>query len=41
MCNHTFVSDKAEREFSYKPIVSKEETFERTVQWFENNNKNQ
>ncbi|MCG3225378.1 MAG: NAD-dependent epimerase/dehydratase family protein [Candidatus Heimdallarchaeota archaeon] len=34
--DHTFVSDKAERDFSYKPIVSKEEAFEKTVDWFKN-----
>jgi len=32
--DHTFVSDKAERDFDYKPIVSKEEAFEKTVEWF-------
>ena len=35
--DHTFISDKAERDFGYKPIVSKEEAFERTVQWFKEN----
>ncbi|MCE7739014.1 MAG: NAD-dependent epimerase/dehydratase family protein [Candidatus Heimdallarchaeota archaeon] len=35
--DHTFVSDKAEHDFGYQPIVSKEEAFERTVQWFEEN----
>lgn len=38
--DHTFVSDKAERDFGYKPIISKEEAFKRTVQWFKKNNKN-
>lgn len=37
--DHTFVSDKAERDFGYKPVVSREEAFERTIQWFKNNNK--
>ena len=32
--DHTFVSDKAERDFNYKPIVTKEEAFEKTVKWF-------
>ena len=32
--DHTFVSDKAERDFNYTPNVSKKEAFERTVQWF-------
>lgn len=32
--DHTFVSDKAERDFGYKPIVSKEEAFRKTVEWF-------
>jgi nucleoside-diphosphate-sugar epimerase len=32
--DHTFVSDKAEKDFGYKPIVSKEEAFEKTVKWF-------
>jgi sterol-4alpha-carboxylate 3-dehydrogenase (decarboxylating) len=32
--DHTFVSDKAERHFGYKPIVSKEDAFKRTVEWF-------
>ena len=32
--DHTFVSDKAERDFGYKPIVSKEEAFQKTVEWF-------
>lgn len=31
--DHTFVHDKATRDFGYKPIVSTEEGFERTVQW--------
>lgn len=32
--DHTFVSDKTERDFGYKPIVSKEEAFRKTVKWF-------
>lgn len=32
--DHTFVSDKAERDFGYKPIVSKKEAFNKTVEWF-------
>ena len=35
--DHTFISDKAERDFGYKPIVSKQEAFEKTVQWFKEN----
>jgi len=34
--DHTFVSDKAERDFDYKPIVSKEEAFDKTIEWFKN-----
>ena len=34
--DHTFVSDKAERDFGYKPIVSKEDAFDKTVNWFKN-----
>jgi nucleoside-diphosphate-sugar epimerase len=32
--DHTFVSDKAERDFGYKPVISKEEAFKKTVEWF-------
>ena len=32
--DHTFVSDKAERDFGYKPIVSKRDAFQKTVEWF-------
>ncbi|MCG3222463.1 MAG: NAD-dependent epimerase/dehydratase family protein [Candidatus Heimdallarchaeota archaeon] len=32
--DHTFVSEKAEKDFGYKPIVSKEEAFDKTVEWF-------
>ena len=32
--DHTFVHDKATKDFGYEPIVSKEEAFERTLQWF-------
>ncbi|MBD3190384.1 MAG: NAD-dependent epimerase/dehydratase family protein [Candidatus Heimdallarchaeota archaeon] len=32
--DHTFVSKKAREDFGYEPIVSKEEAFERTVEWF-------
>jgi len=32
--DHTFVHDKATRDFGYEPIVSKEEAFERTLAWF-------
>ena len=32
--DHTFVSDKAERDFGYKPIVTKEEAFKKTINWF-------
>ncbi|MGC9780119.1 MAG: NAD-dependent epimerase/dehydratase family protein [Candidatus Heimdallarchaeota archaeon] len=32
--DHTFVHDKATKDFGYEPIVSKEEAFERTLNWF-------
>jgi len=35
--DHTFVSDKAEADFGYTPIVSKEEAFARTLKWFQAN----
>jgi sterol-4alpha-carboxylate 3-dehydrogenase (decarboxylating) len=35
--DHTFVHDRAEKDFGYKPIVSKEEAFRRTVEWFKSN----
>lgn len=31
--DHTFVHTRAERDFGYSPIVSKEEAFRRTVDW--------
>jgi nucleoside-diphosphate-sugar epimerase len=35
--DHTFVSDKAERELGYIPPVSMEESVDRTVAWFKEN----
>jgi len=32
--DHTFVHDKATRDFGYQPVVSKEEAFRKTVEWF-------
>ena len=32
--DHTFVHNKATNDFSYEPIVSKEEAFQRTLEWF-------
>jgi len=32
--DHTFVHDKATRDFNYEPIVSKELAYERTLDWF-------
>ncbi|NHJ47260.1 MAG: NAD-dependent epimerase/dehydratase family protein [Asgard group archaeon] len=32
--DHTFVHDKATRDFGYEPIISKEEAFNRTLEWF-------
>jgi sterol-4alpha-carboxylate 3-dehydrogenase (decarboxylating) len=32
--DHTFVHDKATRDFGYEPIVTKEEAFQRTLTWF-------
>ena len=34
--DHTFKGDKAEKDFSYKPFISKEEAFNKTVDWFKN-----
>lgn len=34
--DHTFVHHKATADFGYKPIVSKEEAFKRTLEWFKN-----
>lgn len=31
--DHTFVYDKAKRDFGYAPVVSREEAFRRTVEW--------
>jgi len=35
--DHTFISDKARRELGYRPIVSEEEAFKRTLEWFSKN----
>jgi len=35
--DHTFVSDKAEKELNYKPIVTLEDSIDRTVSWFKEN----
>ena len=35
--DHTFVYNKATRDFGYKPIVSKEQAFTRTLEWFKQN----
>lgn len=32
--DHTFVHDKASNDFGYEPIVSKEEAYQRTLDWF-------
>ena len=37
--DHTFVHDKAAKDFGYEPIVSKEEAFKRTISWFKKNYK--
>lgn len=37
--DHTFVHHKAARDFGYHPIISKEEAFRRTVEWFKKNHK--
>jgi len=31
--DHTFVHAKAERDFGYRPIISREEAFERSLAW--------
>jgi sterol-4alpha-carboxylate 3-dehydrogenase (decarboxylating) len=38
--DHTFVHKKAFRDFGYEPIVSKEEAFRRTLEWFKDNMEN-
>lgn len=35
--NHTFSHEKATKDFGYNPIVSKEEAFNRTLDWFKTN----
>jgi nucleoside-diphosphate-sugar epimerase len=35
--DHVFIGTKAEQDFNYKPIVSQEEAFKRTVEWFKEN----
>ncbi len=35
--DHTFVSTKAEKDFGYQPIVSRQEAFQRTLDWFSQN----
>jgi len=35
--DHTYVHDKAAGDFGYKPIISKEEAFKRTLEWFKQN----
>ena len=37
--DHTFISDKAERDFGYRPIISKEDAFQKTVEWFKEKEK--
>ncbi len=32
--DHTFVHDKATKDFGYEPIVTKEDAFQRTLAWF-------
>ena len=35
--DHTYIYNKATKDFGYKPIVSKEEAFKRTLEWFKQN----
>lgn len=35
--DHTYIHDKATKDFGYAPIVSKEEAFKRTLEWFKQN----
>ena len=35
--DHTYIHDRAAKDFGYKPIVSKEEAFKRTLEWFRQN----
>jgi nucleoside-diphosphate-sugar epimerase len=37
--DHTFIYGKASHDFGYKPIISEEEAFERTLGWFKDNMK--
>ncbi|MFW9922642.1 MAG: NAD-dependent epimerase/dehydratase family protein [Candidatus Thorarchaeota archaeon] len=38
--DHTFIHDKATRDFGYQPIVSKEEAYKRTLEWFKEQENN-
>jgi hypothetical protein len=35
--DHTYIHGKAAKDFGYEPIVSKEEAFKRTLEWFRQN----
>jgi nucleoside-diphosphate-sugar epimerase len=35
--DHTYTHEKAAKDFDYEPIVSKEEAFKRTLEWFKQN----
>ena len=35
--DHTYIHDKAAKDFGYEPIVSKEEAFKKTLEWFKQN----
>lgn len=37
--DHTFISDKAKQDFGYEPIISQEEAFRRTLEWFKEQQK--
>jgi nucleoside-diphosphate-sugar epimerase len=39
--DHTFVHTKAERDFGYSPVVSREEAFNRTIEWLVGSESNQ
>lgn len=37
--DHTFIHDKATKDFGYEPLITKDEAFKRTVDWFKKNYK--
>ena len=37
--DHTFIHNKAAKDFGYEPLITKEEAFKRTIDWFKKNYK--